>query len=135
MKRQQKLTGLQLVAVAIRLKADTLRARLAYHKIKTRGLSAADLATQMQSKLGHQFTPAQLRKLNVRTDPPPVHSNPRPSGVADVPEGTSNLRLAIMSLRRLEKLYALPAFASARYGERDLLELEALQFLLKVERA
>lgn len=132
MKSKRKPTGVQLVADALRVKASTLRARLAYHKIRTKGLQPKALATVMQSKLGYRFTAAQIRKIaGDAGTPPPVVSNPVPAK-AMVDVRAKNLRIAILALADVEAII-LP-LEPGRYGVRELRELEALDILRHLDK-
>ncbi len=130
MKPKRKPTGLQLVAGAIGLKANTLRARLAYHKISTKGMKPAAVAAAMQTKLGHKFTPAQLRKMG-GAGAPPVVANPTPA-TPGVDFRAKNLKIAIMALADVEQMI-LP-LTPGRYGLRELRELEALEVLRRLDK-
>lgn len=132
MKSKRKPTGLQLVADAIGVRANTLRARLAYHKISTRGKSATAVASAMQSKLGHPFTPAQQRKLTGK-NAPPVIPNPKPAAPSSVVDVRSkNLKIAILALRDVEAM--ITPLEAGRYGLRELRELEALELLVALDK-
>lgn len=130
MKSKRKPTGLQLVAGAIGVSANTLRARLAYHKISTRGKSATAVASAMQTKLGHQFASAQLRKIGGAVAPPIV-SNPTPAK-SGVDVRSKNLKVAILALADVEEMI-LP-LTPGRYGLRELRELEALEVLRRLDK-
>lgn len=134
--KNRKPTGAQIVAQAMGIKTDTLRSRLLYHHISTKGMSAPDIAAKLEG-IGQTFTPAQVRKITGDTGgpkPPPVHTNPTAPTEARQNGGRSNLRLAIIALQRLERI-VLPLMQPGRYGERELLELEALKLLQKIDDA
>jgi hypothetical protein len=132
MKSKRKPTGLQLVAGAIGLKANTLRARLAYHKISTKGMKPTAVAAAMQTKLGHKFTPAQLRKIGGAAVAPPVVANPTAGKGAGVDVRAKNLKVAILALADVEQMI-LP-LTPGRYGLRELRELEALEVLRRLDK-
>lgn len=133
MKSKRKPTGLQLVAGAIGIKANTLRARLAYHKISTKGMKPTAVAAVMQTKLGHKFTPAQMRKIgSTLAAPPVIVANPI-SGKPLVDVRAKNLKVAILALADVEQMI-LP-LTPGRYGLRELRELEALDLLRNLDKA
>lgn len=94
-------------------------------------MTAAAVAAVMQSKLGHRFTPAQMRKLGHTGAAPPVVSNPT-SAKTVVDVRSKNLKVAILALTDVEAMI-LP-LVPGRYGLRELRELEALDVLRRLDR-
>lgn len=130
-------TALQVVGDALRVKPETLRYRLSYYQFKFRGKTVPQIVAALQAHTKTKFTPAMLRKLNGKLNggagPPPVHANPTAEAPARAAPRSNNLRLAVMALTRVERMI-LP-LVPGHYDERELLELEALTLLRKLDKA
>ncbi len=121
-----------ILANALKVKPDTLRAKLAYHGQRTAGVPLADLVKTLQTKTQVRFTPAILRRLEPHLPAPRVQTNPTAAPQSNDGHRPNNLKLAIMALTQVEGMIC--PLQAGHYGDRELLELRALTILRRLDK-
>jgi hypothetical protein len=131
--QKQADTPLYRLAKVLKLKPQTLYAKFAYHEQRIKGATLGALVKTLETKTRTKLTEPQRRQLGMNGNgaaPPPILSNP--SAEAPGNGRVKNLRLALIALTGVEKLI-LP-LRPGHYGQRELLELEALDYLRRIDK-
>lgn len=140
-KANQAGQPLHILAKILKVKPETLRARLLYHGRGVTGATLADLAQTLKEKTRGEVSAAQWRKINAALGPhvvalddaaaEPQH-NPRAKKAAEpaAPAGMAQRQqTAVQQLRRLKKKWILPKIAADNYTPVDYGLLEVLDVL------
>jgi hypothetical protein len=115
-----------VLAKALKVKPQTVLARLHYYGVKSKGATLAELAQVFQQHSKRPLPPA-VRKLIDQAHPPPAQNNPRKA--RGPPKRMPEQQIGLIALKSVETL-TCEKVGTGDYDDRDLRILTAcLRFL------
>jgi len=113
---------LVILAKALKIQPQTLRARLYYHGVKLKGATMAALIAALEKYTRSKLPKAVLKLRGAARAPPPVNDNPRKA--RKPPVAVDDEHVGLIALQRAVNL-TCERVGTGDYDERDLSVLSA----------